>query len=140
MTRVPGRIVGQDRSGAPLYRPLLLVELRLPSTTPVGLDLVVDSGADYTVISETELSALGVDWSSLPIVPPTVGLGAVPLETRRCRGELWWEGKFLMDEFDVMQDLPASGVLGRDFFRTFTVDLRGWTHNVPFIRIERPGR
>jgi hypothetical protein len=58
-------------------RPYIWVTVRFPTLANrgLGVELLVDTGAERTVLTATQAAALGLDLSTLPVGAPTTGIG-----------------------------------------------------------------
>lgn len=118
------------KTGEHVYYPLLVVRVEYNGKA-VGLQAVVDSGADSTIIPAKFLAPLGVDFAKLPLTSIGGGAGG-SFERRMCStAVLKWGGTELFTGFLVAEpgklEVP---LLGReDFFKLYVTTFE-W-HTIP---------
>ena len=112
-------------------RPSIELDLRIPATDAGVLDIafLVDTGADYTVLSPTDAINLrveyGVDLLSLPFGPMLGGIGG-EIATRRlevaiARSNFAWRGEILLAEPPPGRFIEMPSILGWDVMRYLTL-------------------
>ena len=109
-----------------------LIEVLGTITGPAGsfsLRLAVDTGATFTVIALTAISALGYDPNSLQSGPTVVtGTGLVPtwsVLAQHFQALGWQRSDFPLLTYSLPRALGVDGLLGLDFLRDhiLTIDM-----------------
>lgn len=123
------------------FYPMLRVELEYKSRTVEGLALV-DSGADFTVLSAEVCTALGIRFERLPKMPRESRGAGGQFEVRVLQGaRLRYRGVTFCER--VLVAAPGSipwPLLGRDdFMAKFPVKFH-WHKNPPWIQVDIPGQ
>lgn len=112
-------------------RPSVELDLQIPATDAGvrGVTFLIDTGADYTVLSPTDAInlrvELGVDLLSLP---PGVMLGGIggEIATRRIQAAIFiggyiWQGEILLAESPPGRFIEMPSILGWDVMRYLTL-------------------
>jgi hypothetical protein len=140
--RIPGTHVGTGPDGAEIFRPIIIVAIEIGGLV-IRVPALVDSGADNTLVPESFVAPLGVDFSKLAPGPGGLGPGG-GLDTRMCHGLIRWEKEkvVLMTGFLVAE--PGKGpdtvLLGRaDFFRLYVPRFH-WHKNPPVFDLDPVAR
>ena len=98
--------------------------------------LLVDSGADYSMLRKEVAEFLGVDWKNLKRTGLTSGIGGKPISTSYvvCEIEITYRNRKINEDipFQIILDKksdPEINILGRiPFFYDYRVDFRmGYT-------------
>ena len=123
----------QRTDGTGIYHPVLEITLRGCPAGNVMRYMLVDSGADTSCMPEEFLAGTGIDYSTLPVLPPSTGVGGTA-EARYCAVELWFERWKFADGFTVLKagSMPQPMcLLGRqDFMKRFQVSF-DWRRDPP---------
>ena len=112
-------------------RPSVELDLRIPATDAGVRDVtfLLDTGADYTVLSPTDAInlrvELGVDLLSLPLGPMIGGIGG-EIATRRlrvaiARSNFVWQGEILLAEPPPGRFIEMPSILCWDVMRYLTL-------------------
>jgi hypothetical protein len=140
--RIPGTHVGTGPDGAEIFRPIIIVAIEIGGRG-IRVPALVDSGADNTLVPESFVAPLGVDFRKLAAGPG--GLGpAGGLDTRMCHGLIRWEKEKIVLMTDFLVAEPGKGpdtiLLGRaDFFRLYVPRFH-WHKNPPVFDLDPVAR
>jgi hypothetical protein len=140
--RIPGTHVGTGPDGAEIFRPIIIVAIEIGGRG-IRVPALVDSGADNTLVPESFVAPLGVDFSKLAAGPGGLGPGG-GLATRMCHGLIRWEKEKIVLMTDFLVAEPGKGpdtiLLGRaDFFRLYVPRFH-WHKNPPVFDLDPVAR
>ena len=120
-------------------RPLLYCSLEFPKHPNVGaagVELLVDTGADRTILSPIDAESMGLDASSLDVGLGSRGIGG-EISTRVVESKLTVQGystSITLHVPEVRQPIPS--LLGRDFMAKFALFMEERTERVFFLEEE----
>ncbi len=117
-------ISGEFRERGRRVVPLLTCDVEFPDVPHIGtktIDLVVDTGADRTIISRPTAETIGLDLAGLPDGGTSSGIGGVSA-LRQIRTLLSVQG-YSIELWLAIQEArhPVPSILGRDFIRHFAL-------------------
>ncbi len=119
-------------SGA-IRRPYVYCDIEFPDHPglgTVGVDLLVDTGADRTILSPFDAERIGLDLSTLNMGRASSGIGG-RASTRVVESHLSIQGyttSLMLHILEVRQPIPS--LLGRDFMSDFALFLEDRTRRV----------
>ena len=114
-------------------RPFLYCSFEFPGYPGIGtveLELLVDTGADRTILSPLDAEAIGIDTSTLTPGAKSIGIGGETV-TRVIESRLSVQGYSTSLDLhipDVRQPIPS--LLGRDFMANFALFMEERTGRV----------
>ena len=117
-------------------RPFLYCDLEFPNSPDigtVGVELLVDTGADRTILSPIDAESIGLDLSSLDVGRRSSGIGG-ETSTRIVESKLSTQGysiPLILHIPEVRQPIPS--LLGRDFMSNFALFMEERAGNVLFL-------
>ena len=117
-------------------RPFLYCELELQDGSDarvVGIEFLVDTGADRTLLSPIDAENIGLDISKLKIGRRSIGVGG-EMSTRVLESKLTTQGYSTLLTLHVPEvRLPIPSLLGRDFIANFGLFIEERTGRVLFF-------
>ena len=123
-------IRGVFREEAGRRRPFVTARLSVPSLGTVGdVRLLIDTGADSTVLAPADALFLGVDVDSLPPGPPSTGVGGT-MRTAYAEATVDLDGLMLDVRLRILAPTTAAqrralaripSLLGRDVLSQFAL-------------------
>ena len=120
-------------------RPFLYCSIEFsdhPNIGTVGVELLVDTGADRTILSPIDAASIGLDASTLDLGLRSRGIGG-EISTRAVESELAIQGystSITLHIPEVRQPIPS--LLGRDFMANFALFMEERTGRVLFLNDE----
>ena len=119
-----------------IRRPFLYCEFEFPRNPEIGtagVELLVDTGADRTILSPVDAASMGIDTSRLDAGRRSSGIGGVT-PTRMI------ESRIIVQDFTSPlrlhipeARLPIPSLLGRDFMSNFALFMEERTGRVLFL-------
>ncbi len=120
-------------SGGVASRPYVYCDVDFPSQSnigTVGVDLLVDTGADRTILSPLDAERIGLDLSKLHVGRPSRGVGG-RISTKVVESRLSVQGYTAVIELYIPETRqPIPSLLGRDFISDFALFLEDRTGRV----------
>ena len=117
-------------------RPFLYCALEFPNHPDigtVGVELLIDTGADRTILSPIDAESMGLDTSTLDMGRRSIGIGG-ETSTRAVQSKLTIQGystPITLHIPEVRQPIPS--LLGRDFMSNFAFFMEERTRRVLFL-------
>ena len=140
MVRIEGEPVPLP-DGTIVYRPRLQVTLSVGKKAAI-YTATVDSGADAVMVTLDVVAALGAKWDKLTDPQLNIGAGGT-FETRRCAGQIYYQGVLITDRFRVAKEIRHEGelislfLLGTlDFFTKFRPSFH-WDDDPAWFDVEK---
>lgn len=129
-------ICGYFSTVGTIRRPFLYCEFEFPHNPEVGtatVELLVDTGADRTILSPVDAASIGIDTSRLDLGRRSSGIGGVT-PTRVL------ESRIIVQDFATSlrlhipeARLPIPSLLGGDFMSNFALFMEERTGRVMFL-------
>ncbi len=117
-------------------RPFLYCDFEIlgdPGVGPVGIEFLVDTGADRTLLSPIDAENIGLDVSKLKVGRRSIGVGG-EMSTRVLESRLTTQGYSTLLTLHVPEArLPIPSLLGRDFIAHFGLFIEERTGRVLFF-------
>ena len=119
-----------------IRRPFLYCALEFPQHPSVGasgVELLVDTGADRTILSPIDAKNMGLDVSTLVVGVRSRGIGG-EISTRVVESKLTVQGYSSSITLHVPEvEQPIPSLLGRDFMASFALFMEERTGRVLFL-------
>ena len=126
-------IRGYFSTSGSVSRPYVYCDLDFPSQSEigtVGVDLLLDTGADRTILSPLDAERIGLDLSKLDVGRPSRGVGG-RVSTRLVESRLSVQGYTTVMKLYIPETRqPIPSLLGRDFISDFALFIEDRTDRV----------
>jgi len=116
-----------------IRRPFISARFQFPTLNNrlLGVELLVDTGADRTILSPGDAERLGIDITTLASGTPSTGVGQRPVPTRTIQAALILQPLLIPLTLTIPETPnPIPSLLGRDILSHFALFMEERTSRV----------